>query len=132
MFTFIHTYTEDTFEGLIRQNLFREGDGLKIMHKMYSPEEAMFNRVAQPGPMLFVRVKQLDCPFYIDRLQGGMPFPCWYEYDAELLDVWHRMLGGNFFGFQIHEWASNYNCCDAGHVQEMYDAAGCPDPTPEQ
>lgn len=132
MLTFIHTYTEDTFEGLFRKNLFREGDGLKMMHKMYIEESHSFNHAAQPGTPLYERVKSLRCPFYIDRLQGGIPFPKWYEYDRALLDEWHEMLGDNFLGFQIHEWASNYNCCDVIHVPELYNAAGTPDPTPEQ
>ena len=132
MFTFFHTYTEDTFEGLFRQNLFREGDGLKMAHTMYMPQSYKFNEAARPGMPLYERVKSLGCPFYIDRLQGGIPFTHWYAYDPELIDQWKEMLGDNFCGFQIHEWASNYNCCDRGNVQKLYDTADTHDPTPEQ
>ncbi len=108
MLKFIHTYTEDTFEGLFKQGLWREGDGLKLMHKNYLPAEYSFNEIAKKDGLLWNRLKALDCPFYIDRYQGGIPMPYKYDYDRSLLDAYKELLGDKFLGFQMHEWASNY------------------------
>ncbi len=113
MFRFIHTYTEESFPGLAAKGLWREGDGLKLMHTNYLPAERSFNEIAKIGGLLHQRLSELQCPFYIDRYQGGIPFPYKYEYDKELLNHYREQLGENFWGFQIHEWASNYegeNC----------------------
>ncbi len=108
MFHFIHTYTEDSFPGLFAKDLFRPGDGLKLMHKNYLPAERSFNEIAKKDGLLWQRVKELGCPFYIDRYQGGIPFPHKYDYDKDLLTEWKNLLGENFLGFQMHEWGSNY------------------------
>ncbi len=108
MLTFIHTYTEDSFEGLFRQGLFREGDGLKLMHTNFLPKARGFNEIAKPDGLLYQRIKELHCPFYIDRFQGGVQFPYHYPYDKALLDEYKTLLGDKFLGFQIHEWVSNY------------------------
>ena len=75
MFSFIHTYTADTVEGLFRQGLFRKGDGLKMMHKSYLPSEYQFNEMGAVGGKLYNTLKSLRCPFYIDRFQGGIGLP---------------------------------------------------------
>ena len=108
MFKFIHTYTEDSFPGLFEKGLWREGDGLKLMHKNYLPKERSFNEIAKLGGVLYGRIKELHCPFYIDRFQGGIPFPYAYDYDKELLREYQKMLGDQFLGFQMHEWVSNF------------------------
>lgn len=108
MFRFIHTYTEDSFEGLFKAGLWREGDGLKLMHKNYMPQEKSFNIIAKKDGILYKRLSELRCPFYIDRFQGGIGFPYKYDYDAGLLNEYKALLGENFLGFQMHEWASNY------------------------
>ncbi len=108
MFRFIHTYTEDSFPGLFEKGLWREGDGLKLMHKNYLPKERSFNEIAKVGGLLYNRIKELNCPFYIDRFQGGIPFPYSYNYDKNLLDEYKNMLGDKFLGFQMHEWVSNF------------------------
>ncbi len=108
MFKFIHTYTEDSFQGLFEKGLWREGDGLKLMHKNYLPKERSFNEIAKAGGLLYERIKQLNCPFYIDRFQGGISFPYAYDYDKTLLEKYKEMLGDNFWGFQVHEWVSNF------------------------
>lgn len=107
MLTFMHTYTPSSWEGLIKKGLWRKGDGLKLMHKTYFPPEKRFNRAADTGSRLFAILKEERCPFYIDRLQGGIPMPEWYDYDPALLKEYRDLLGGNFLGFQMHEWASN-------------------------
>ncbi len=108
MLRFIHTYTEGSFEGLFEKGLWRDGDGLKLMHKNYLPKEYSFNEIAKVGGLLYERIKELNCPFYIDRFQGGIPFPYSYSYDKELLNEYKKMLGDKFLGFQMHEWVSNF------------------------
>ncbi|MBE6731907.1 MAG: hypothetical protein E7564_09480 [Ruminococcaceae bacterium] len=108
MFRFIHTYTNESFEGLFKNGLFREGDGLKLMHKNYLPDEKSFNNYASKDSKLFSVLKNLKCPFYIDRFQGGIAFPYAYDYNKELLEEYKNLLGENFWGFQMHEWASNH------------------------
>ncbi len=108
MFHFIHTYTEDSFPGLFEKGLWRDGDGLKLMHKNYLPKELSFNEIAKVGGVLYNRIKELNCPFYIDRFQGGIPFPYAYDYDKDLLKEYQKMLGAKFLGFQMHEWVSNF------------------------
>ncbi len=75
MLTFIHTYTEESWQGFLKNGLWREGDGLKLMHTVYLPEGRDFNRVLGPGTPLTKRLEELRCPFYIDRHQGGVGLP---------------------------------------------------------
>ncbi len=108
MFSFIHTYKEDSFQGLFEKGLWREGDGLKLMHKNYLPKERSFNEIAKADGILYNRIKELGCLFYIDRFQGGISFPYAYDYDKNLLKEYKKMLGDKFLGFQMHEWISNF------------------------
>ncbi len=108
MFRFIHTYTEDSFAGLFEKGLFRPGDGLKLMHKHNLPEKYSFNEIAKKDGLLWQRVKEFGCPFYIDRYQGGLPFLYKYDFDKELIAAYKELLGDNFLGFQLHEWGSNF------------------------
>ncbi len=117
MFKFIHTYTEDSFRGLFEKGLWRDGDGLKLMHKNYLPKERSFNEIAKVGGVLYNRLKELNCPFYIDRFQGGISFPYAYDYDKALLNEYKEMLGDKFLGFQIHEWASNFESENKRNLQ---------------
>ena len=118
MFKFIHTYTNESFEGLFKNGLFREGDGLKLMHKNYLPDEKSFNNYASKDSKLFSVLKNLKCPFYIDRFQGGIAFPYAYDFDKELLEEYKNLLGENFWGFQMHEWVSNYR----GEIERVEEA----------
>lgn len=108
MFSFIHTFTNASLPGLQKQGLWHAGDGLKIMHKPYFPAERGFNEYAKPGTLLYQTLRELRCPFYIDRMQGGLPFPYWYPFNTGLLEQYKELLGDNFWGFQMHEWASNF------------------------
>lgn len=58
-------------------------------------------------------------PMYIDRLQGGVVFEG-YKYDWRLVDRYREMLGEKFFGFQMHEWMSNY----ASDLQRISECIG--------
>ena len=52
MFTFIHTYTEESWDGLVKHGMFRDGDGLKVMHANQRPEWFLFNQKAAIGKPL--------------------------------------------------------------------------------
>ena len=66
-----------------------------------------FNSLAKKDGTLYNIIKERKCPVYIDRLQGGSHIDE-YEYDEDLLSTYREMLGENFWGFQMHEWLSNY------------------------
>ena len=118
MFHFIHTYTEDSFPGLVSSGLWRVGDGLKLMHKPGFLPPHDFNSAVAPGAPLERLLRELRCPFYIDRLQGGIGFTKTYPYDPALLAHYRDMPGGQFFGFQMHEWASNLRS-DEKRIREL-------------
>ncbi len=108
MLTFIHTYTEESFPGLAAAGLWRNGDGLKLMHKPGFTPPHDFNTAAAVGSPLERLLQELACPFYIDRLQGGMGLTNRYPYDPALLSHYRELLGERFWGLQMHEWASNF------------------------
>ena len=118
MFHFIHTYTEDSFPGLVSSGLWRVGDGLKLMHKPGFLPPHDFNSAAAEGSPLEQLLKELRCPFYVDRLQGGIGFTNTYPYDPALLAHYRDMLGERFWGFQMHECASNLRS-DEGRIREL-------------
>ena len=107
MFTFFHTYTPAAFPALVRSGLWRGGDGLKLMHKpgFRAPDD--FNTALADGAPLTALLRELGCPFYIDRLQGGMAYTAAYPYDGAVIRRLTETLGDRFLGFQLHEWASN-------------------------
>ncbi len=107
-FQFIHTYLPGTFEGLEKSGLWRECDGLKIMHKNYFSPDRQFNEICAPGSPLFRLLEERRCVFYVDRYQGGIAMPYAYDYDPAKVQALAELLGDNFWGFQMHEWASNY------------------------
>ena len=125
MLTFIHTYTEDSWQGLVKNGLWRGGDGLKLMHKPDMPPPYDFNHIAAPGGDLYRRLEELRCPFYVDRLQGGIGLPRWYTYDPALVRRLCELLGDGFWGWQIHEWASNYRS-DTERILALYRKTGDP------
>lgn len=123
MFRFIHTYTPESFPGLAKAGLWRAGDGLKLMHKPASRPPHDFNTVAAVGSPLERLLSELRCPFYIDRLQGGVGLPVNYVYDPALLSHYDRLLGENFLGLQMHEWASNYRN-DCKRITQFFSERG--------
>ncbi len=130
MLTFMHTYTPESWEGLVRRGLWRDGDGLKVMHAVSMPPEADFNRIAAPGAPLSRRLEALRCPFYIDRLQGGVALPRWFRFDEAVTARLHALLGENFWGWQFHEWSSNYRS-DVGRLDALFRRRGAPGLTPQ-
>lgn len=107
MIKFIHTYTEDTIDILLRSGLFRKSHGLKIMHKPDYTAPYDFNNIAAENGRLHETLSSLACPFYIDRFQGGTGYTKTYHYDKELIDKYKSDNKITFLGFQFHEWASN-------------------------
>ena len=130
MLTFFHTYTEAAFPALVKSGLWREGDGLKLMHKPdYRPPHD-FNAALAPGAPLETLLKELRCPFYVDRLQGGIGYPRRYPYNPAVVSHICDLLGDRFFGFQMHEWASNLRS-DEKRIRELFakENAGPADPS---
>ena len=118
MLTFFHTYTEKAFPALVKSGLWREGDGLKLMHKPSFQPPHDFNSALAPGAPLETLLKELRCPFYVDRLQGGVGYTRRYPYDAALIARLRDLLSDRFFGFQMHEWASNLRS-DEKRIREL-------------
>ena len=118
MLTFFHTYTERAFPALVKSGLWREGDGLKLMHKPAFQPPHDFNTALSPGAPLEKLLKELRCPFYVDRLQGGIGFTRRYPYDDAVTAHLRDLLGDRFFGFQMHEWASNLRS-DEKRIREL-------------
>ena len=113
MLIFFHGYSPDTWDAMLRTGLVRDGDGIRFQQSIDIDEGLKFNELAKKGGRLYEILRERRCPFYIDRLQGG----CYidkYVYDPALLDEYRRMLGDHFYGFQMHEWLSNYRS-DANH-----------------
>ena len=107
MLTFLHGYYPGLWEPQVKQGLVNPGDGIRFCQSRLISEELKFNRLAAREGELFRIVSELNAPFYIDRLQGG----CYiddYVYDPGLLGAYRELLGDKFWGFQMHEWLSNY------------------------
>ncbi len=118
MFRFIHTYTPPAFPALVKSGLWREGDGLKLMHKPGFAPPHDFNTMLAEGSPLERLLNELRCPFYVDRLQGGVGYPVRYPYDPATVSHLRELLGERFLGFQLHEWASNLRS-DQQRIREL-------------
>ncbi|MBQ7921714.1 MAG: hypothetical protein IJ325_03935 [Clostridia bacterium] len=106
MFRFIHGYIKEQFTGLLKHGMFDETSGLKLHQIRHTPDELRFNVLARKDGELYSLVHENRRLFYVDRLQGGWWF-LRYPYDRALIETYREMLGENFLGFQMHEWASN-------------------------
>lgn len=107
MFQYLHCYMPQTWEAQVRAGLIGKNAGFRFSQSIDIPEELKFNNLARTDGALYALVRELLCPFYIDRLQGG----CYleeYPYDMALIHSYRELLGENFWGFQMHEWMSNY------------------------
>lgn len=106
MFRFIHGYIKEQFAGLVKHGMFDETSGLKLHQIRHTPDELRFNVLTRKDGELYNILKENCHLFYVDRLQGGWWF-LRYNYDRSLIAQYREMLGENFLGFQMHEWASN-------------------------
>ena len=107
MLTFLHGYMPGLWEAQVNAGLVNEGDGIRFCQSKLIRPELKFNTLAAKDSKLFNIVSELKTPFYIDRLQGGAYIDD-YVFDSKLLDSYRELLGDNFWGFQMHEWLSNY------------------------
>ncbi len=106
MFTYFEGYHPRVWEGLVKNGFVRKNTGLRFCQNVMLPEELKFNNLARIGGEFYNIQKELDCPMYIDRLQGG----CYiddYPYEEALLEDYRSRLGSKYWGFQMHEWMSN-------------------------
>ena len=107
MFTYFHCYMPETWEGQVKAGLINEHSGIRFCESILLEDKYKFNNLAKKDGDLYKMVKENKMPFYIDRLQGG----CYienYDYDMDLVNEYKEMLGDKFYGFQMHEWMSNY------------------------
>jgi len=107
VFAFLHGYHPLLWQPQVDAGLVNDGDGIRFCQSKLIADDLKFNRLAAKGGELYQILSERKCPFYIDRLQGG----CYiddYVYDQGLLAEYRTLLGENFWGFQMHEWLSNY------------------------
>ena len=125
-FTFFHAYMPKVFEAQINAGLFRENDGIRFCQSIDINDNLKFNNLAKVGGDLYNFIQDNNCPMYIDRLQGGCFFEG-YDYDMKLIRTYREMLGEKFFGFQMHEWMSNF----ISDTRKLVDGK-CPEPWTEE
>lgn len=106
MFTYMHTYMPENWKGQILRGLIDEHAGVRFCENIELAEDHKFNNLAAVGTSFYHMMKETRMPMYIDRLQGGC-FLENYPYNWELVKIYEDMLGDKFWGFQMHEWASN-------------------------
>ena len=107
MFVYLHCYMPETWEAQIKAGLVRPGDGIRFSQSIDIEENLKFNNLARLDGELYNYIREHKCPLYIDRLQGGC-FIEEYPYDMELINEYRTLLGDKFWGFQMHEWVSNF------------------------
>ncbi len=107
MFTYFHCYLPQTWEAQVKAGLVNDRAGIRFCESIDLHEAVKFNALAKKDAALYRLVRENGMPFYIDRLQGG----CYiehYPYDMALVNAYREALGDKFYGFQMHEWMSNY------------------------
>lgn len=108
MFRHFHAYHPEVWDAQVKNGLVNEGDGIRFCQSIAIKDYLKFNNLACRDGELYRLITEHKLPFYIDRLQGGTYFEG-YNYDFGLLDSYLAQIGEeNFYGFQFHEWASNY------------------------
>ena len=107
MFVFFQGYLPELWQAQVKAGLVRDTDGIRFCQNIMLKDEMKFNSLAARGGELYGILKERKCPFYIDRLQGGV-YIDEYPFDKTLLEEYKTLLGDNFWGFQMHEWMSNY------------------------
>lgn len=108
MFRFFHTYHPQTWEATVRAGLVGADDGLRCMQHVFLKDDEKFNAMMAKGSPFRAMLEESGMPFYFDRLLGGIFFDENYRYDMALVNEVKERFGDSFFGFQIHEWGSNY------------------------
>ncbi|MBR5742771.1 MAG: hypothetical protein IKX85_03135 [Clostridia bacterium] len=108
MFSYLHCYLPETWDAQVRAGLINDRAGIRFAESIDLDPEKKFNRLARTDGPLYPLVRGMKGPFYIDRLQGGCFFEG-YPYDMALTDAYRALPGDRFWGFQMHEWMSNYS-----------------------
>lgn len=121
MFTFFHAYLPKVWEAQEKAGLIGANDGVRFCQNILLAPQMKFNQLAKKGGELYNILADRKCPFYIDRLQGGTYIEE-YPYDKELLREYKDLLKENFWGFQIHEWMSNYRYDSLGKLMDLPDS----------
>lgn len=103
---FFHVYNEKCFKGLEKNGLLNKDSGFKIQHAFSVPEPYKFHNIAAKEGVLFRLLKEMNAPFYVDRIAGGITYYP-YRFDERLIDTYKNLLGDWFLGFQLHESGSN-------------------------
>ena len=120
MFTYFHCYLPETWDAQVKTGLVRpKTAGVRFVMTIRLDEKYKFNNLAKKGGDLYKIVSENKFPLYIDRLQGGDYIDV-YPFDKDLVEDYKRMLGDKFFGFQMHEWLSNYKN-DLDHLKHIPD-----------
>lgn len=125
-FVYFHAYHPLVFDAQIKSGLVNENDGIRFCQSIDIDDCLKFNNLARKDGKLFNFVKENNCPLYIDRLQGGCFFEG-YDYDMSIVNMYREMLGDKFYGFQMHEWMSNF-LSDT----EKLKTGKCPEPWTEE
>lgn len=123
---FLHGYVPGFWEAYEKRGLINNNSGIRFCQSIDIPEKLKFNNLAATDGDFYNLVRDLRCPVYIDRLQGGCFFEG-YDYDMTLVEKYKNLLGDNFYGFQMHEWMSNF-VSDT----EKLTRGNCPEPWTEQ
>lgn len=106
MFIYFHGYHPDAWDSMVKAGLIDENAGIRFCQSKMLTDDMKFNTLAAKGTKLHQLIEERKMPFYIDRLQGGGYIDD-YVYDSELVEHYRQILGDQFYGFQMHEWASN-------------------------
>lgn len=109
MFRFFHTYNPRTWDAMVRDGFIDKDSGIRCMKHYKMTDDQKFNKVLAEGSTLREFLRRYRLPFYFDRLQGGEPYDEDYRYDINLIREIRDEFGELFWGFQMHEWASNYH-----------------------
>ncbi len=107
MFTYFEGYHPCIWNGLVKRGFIRNNTGLRFCENKMLDDSLKFNALAAKWTEFYRLTEETNFPMYIDRLQGG----CYiddYVYDEELLNDYKERLGDRYWGFQMHEWISNY------------------------
>ena len=107
MLTVFHGYVPEVWDAYFKRGLISGNDGIRFCQTTRFDETKKFNVMAAKGSDFYNMVKDLQFPLYIDRLQGGTYIDS-YPYDQNLISEYKELLGEKFWGFQMHEWLSNY------------------------
>ncbi len=126
MFRYLHAYNEETWDAQVKAGFINKYSGIRLPQSGELEEKDKFNNAARKGGKLYNILKEMKCPICIDRLQGGTYLEN-YDYDMDLVNEYREMLCENFWGFQLHEWMSNY----ASDIEKL-ERAGCTEWTKEK